>query len=65
MNTIVITRSINVWFYFLQCFVTTQMSKRPVLTTATSALFMLFAKIIPMDFVAVVLLVTKEMADNV
>lgn len=41
------------------------MSNRPVLTTATSALFMLFAKIIPTDFVAVVLLVTKEMVDNV
>jgi len=41
------------------------MSNRPVLTTATSALFMLFAKTIPMGFVAVVLLGTKEMADNV
>lgn len=48
-----------------QCFATTQMSKRPVLTTVTSAPFTLFARIIPVGFVAVVLLATKEMADSV
>lgn len=65
MNTIVIAKRMSVWSYFLQCSATTQMSNRPVLTIATSALFMLFAEITPMDFVAVALLVTKETADNV
>lgn len=65
MYTIVIAKRMSVWSYFLQCSATTQMSNRPVLTIATSALFMLFAEITPMDFVAVALLVTKETAGNV